>query len=78
MPHDKIPPLREFIRARRRIGCKVCQIPRKLLQQVRSRTRSRATYPLLLVLDWLKAHGYPITEKEYRQHTNARHGWEGV
>lgn len=66
--------LKEYAMAKKRAGCRVCQLPepvkRELLQ------RNRHIVSLDTALQWIKEEwSITISEKEYLLHTRAGHWW---
>lgn len=63
----------DFVKARKCEGCRVCALPKELLDQVRSASEKKIKRTV--VLEWLnKEHGAKITDADLTAHYGQRHG----
>ncbi len=66
-------PLKEFALKKRCADCPVCQLPRKISEQLRNRNRQAISIDV--VVEWLLVeHGIAISRKQFIMHSRARHG----
>lgn len=64
--------LAEFVMAKKRAGCKVCQLPIDVVAQVKSARDKRIPRPV--VLEWLaREHGIKLSPADLDTHINGRH-----
>jgi FKBP-type peptidyl-prolyl cis-trans isomerase (trigger factor) len=65
--------LADFVKHKRCEGCKVCALPKELLDQIR--TASERKIKRTVVLEWLKSeHGAKISDADLTTHHGQRHG----
>ena len=65
-------PLADFMRAKKRAACKVCQLPADVLEQLAAARSAKIRRPDML--DWLRTEvGSDITDAELTAHYSARH-----
>ena len=71
-PEKSPPSLVEFVRAKRRVGCKVCALPEALRGQLAESARTKKI-PLADQIEWLAAaHHIVITRDDFLRHYSQR------
>ncbi len=65
------PSLSEFMRAKKREGCKVCQLPVEIRDELKKGAEQRI--PRGVQVQWLHKVGHVLTVQDLVTHTNARH-----
>lgn len=64
--------LRDFVRDKKREGCRICALPPDILEQVKSASVTKI--PRATVIEWLKAElKTTFTSDEFDKHTSGRH-----
>lgn len=72
MAKSKAVPLADFMKAKRRAACKVCQLPADVLDQLVAARTAKIRRPDML--EWLRTEvGVDVTDAELTGHYSGRH-----